>query len=154
MIRGIIAHDDRGGAGKDGMLPWPRNKEDMKRFAKLTKGSTVLMGAATWDSDMPTPLPGRINVVASRCPEKYEKADRVVEDAALFLDGTKEDVWVIGGPSLFSSVIDRIEKVYVTHILGSWQCDVFYDVDSINRAFKFKNEKISPSAIFKIGEKI
>jgi dihydrofolate reductase len=154
VIYGIIAHDDRGGAGKDGTLPWPRHHEDMRRFSKLTKGNIVLMGAATWDSDMPTPLPGRLNVVASRCTEKYEKADMVVEDAALFLDDAKEDVWVIGGPSLFSSVIDRIEKVYVTHILGSWQCDVFYDLAGINHAFKFKKEKTSPSAIFKIGEKI
>lgn len=45
----IVAFDNRFGIGRDGRLPWPHNREDMKRFADLTRDSVVVMGRKTWD---------------------------------------------------------------------------------------------------------
>ena len=53
--------------GVDGRLPW-HLPEDLALFKRLTTGSTVVMGRATWES-LPAavrPLPGRRNIVLSR----------------------------------------------------------------------------------------
>ena len=60
--------------GYHGKLPWKHVREDMRRFASLTKGTNkdkkniVVMGRETWES-LPSserPLPGRLNVVLSK----------------------------------------------------------------------------------------
>lgn len=48
--------------GKDDKLPW-NIPEDLKRFARLTKGSYVIMGRKTWESLPNQKLPGREPVV-------------------------------------------------------------------------------------------
>ena len=151
MIKAIIAYDEKGGAGLKGSLPWPRNNADMKRFAQLTKGCVVVMGSGTWNSDMPSPLTGRINVVVSTRPCK---------GAHLVIDKDKipglpavygKDVWIIGGPKLLSSTIDIIDEIYVTEIPGEYKCDVFYDLKKISEHFEFTCMELSDEAIFKIG---
>ena len=63
----IWAQDERGVIGRDGALPW-HLPEDLAHFRALTRGATVLMGRATWESlpERFRPLPGRRNVVLSR----------------------------------------------------------------------------------------
>lgn len=66
-VKAIVAADDDWVIGYQNKLPW-HVPEDLKRFSQLTKGNTVLMGRATFDS-LPAkfkPLPGRLNVVISR----------------------------------------------------------------------------------------
>src|SRR6056297_2465575 len=76
MINAILACDDRGGIGKDGMLPWPKCEEDLAYFKRMTDGKTVIMGSSTWQSKgMPKPLPNRRNVVVTLSPEKHPGAD-------------------------------------------------------------------------------
>ena len=43
-----------------------RNREDMRRFVRLTTGGTVLMGRVTFESFPNGPLKGRRNVVVTR----------------------------------------------------------------------------------------
>ncbi|QHI00622.1 dihydrofolate reductase [Salmonella phage vB_SenM_SB18] len=49
MITTIYAVNSVGAFGnRDGSLPWPKNSEDLQRFAFLTKNiGTVLMGKST-----------------------------------------------------------------------------------------------------------
>ena len=46
MIKLIAAIDSNFGIGKNGMIPWQYD-EDMRHFARTTKGSTCLMGRVT-----------------------------------------------------------------------------------------------------------
>ena len=65
MIKAIFAVDSNGGIAKNGIMPWPRDPSDLKRFKNLTTGHAIIMGKKTWDAvDMPSPLPNRYNVVA------------------------------------------------------------------------------------------
>ena len=34
MIKAIIATDSEGGIGKNGTIPWPPNKEDLKHYQR------------------------------------------------------------------------------------------------------------------------
>jgi dihydrofolate reductase len=65
MIRAILACDRDFGIAKNGQMPWPKNTDDLKWFRSMTAGSCVVMGRKTWESDMPKPLPNRVNAVVS-----------------------------------------------------------------------------------------
>lgn len=94
--------------GADGAVPF-NLPEDRRRFAALTRGATVVMGRATWDSLPPRyrPLPGRRNVVLTRQPSwgapGAERAASLQE--ALDLADADGDVWVIGGAEVYAAAL-------------------------------------------------
>lgn len=71
MLSIVACTDSRGGIGNKGHLLFDI-KEDKHNFAMLTRGHTVLMGRATYDSLPNGALPHRRNIVISRtikvCP--------------------------------------------------------------------------------------
>ena len=69
----IVAMCDNNGIGYKNSLPW-KNSEDLKRFAKLTKGNgnnAIVMGRKTWESLPYKPLKGRYNIVISKSSSNY-----------------------------------------------------------------------------------
>jgi dihydrofolate reductase len=135
MIKAILATDAQFGISKDGVLPWPKNSEDLKFFREMTTGHTVVMGRLTWESpDMPSPLPNRQNVVVTNNADYVaEGAEVIVGDpTARLLELAKtETVFVIGGASLFESLLPIIDEIYITQINGNFDCDT-----SINNNFR------------------
>lgn len=93
--------------GADGGIPFDL-PEDRRRFAALTRGATVVMGRATWDSLPPRyrPLPGRLNVVLTRQPSwSAPGAQRAASlEQALALAGGG-DAWVIGGAEVYAAAL-------------------------------------------------
>lgn len=84
MFNIIVAHDQNRGIAKNGGLPWPPNKTDMKYFMNITsntqdpnKCNAVIMGRKTWDSidNKYKPLKNRINIILS----KASKLDNINE---------------------------------------------------------------------------
>lgn len=127
MIRAIIACDEHDGIGKQGTLPWPSNKEDLKWFKQMTNGSTVIMGYNTWkDPKMPKPLPNRYNIVVT---SKYivEGPNAIVHPERLeqVLEGLNADIWLIGGATLFERFLPLAEELCISRIEGDWKCDTF-----------------------------
>jgi dihydrofolate reductase len=104
--------------GADGGMPW-HVPEDLARFRAVTTGHPVLMGRRTWDSIPPRfrPLPDRRNLVLTRdAVWSADGAERVASvDDALALVGA-EDVWVIGGGSVYEAAIDRADVLEVTEL--------------------------------------
>jgi len=145
MINAILACDDRGGIGKNGMLPWPKCEEDLAFFKKMTEGKTVIMGSSTWQSKgMPKPLPNRRNVVVTTEPEKHPGADdyipyqnmNMVDSINSLKDWRGIDpVFIIGGAKLIKEVFLIIDKFYLTRIPGDYDCDTFLPLDRIESTF-------------------
>ena len=112
--------------GRDGALPW-RLPEDQQLFKRLTMGSTVVMGRATWDS-LPAsvrPLPGRRNVVLTRSggwSAPGAVPAHSLDDALAQADG---DVWVIGGASVYAAALDRAAQVVRTRVHVQVDGDTF-----------------------------
>lgn len=124
MIKMIWAQDLAGGIGKDGGLPW-KCKADMKHFAKLTKGATVVMGRKTWDSlPFKQGLPGRRNLVMTR-DKTFDEAEVCTFDQVLHLE---QDVWIIGGGEVYELFTPYAEEFHVSQILGEFICDTFAPV--------------------------
>lgn len=68
----IAAVAPNGAIGINGKLPWPKVKEDLAWFKKVTLGHTIIMGRKTWDSIGQCVLPGRVNIILSRTPTKVK----------------------------------------------------------------------------------
>ena len=112
--------------GRDGTLPW-RLPEDQQLFKRLTMGSTVVMGRATWDS-LPAsvrPLPGRRNVVLTRQRDWSAPGAVVAHDIDEAIAAADGDVWVIGGASVYEAALDRAEQVVRTRVHLQVEGDTF-----------------------------
>ncbi len=113
------------GLGKDGKLIW-RISEDMKFFKKMTSGHIVVMGRGTYDS-IGGPLPDRKNVVLS-----HNKLDGDVawmksqEELEKYLAKTDEEVFVIGGASLYEMFLPKCQKIYLTEVDNVRPADVYF----------------------------
>lgn len=127
MINAIFAVDYNGGMGFNGTLPWPHNAEDLDNFKNLTTGQVVVMGRRTWDDPkMPKPLPNRITYVATNRP--VAQAATISGDICENLLRLEElhagkDIFVIGGAQLLEDARSLLDRVYLTHIKGSYRAD-------------------------------
>lgn len=136
MIVAIFAVDDEGGIGKNGQLPWPRNKEDMKWFRQTTQGQVVVMGKTTWDSpDMPCPLPNRTNVVITNSTDDLgvlQVSGNVCNNLKVI--ETKyptNSIFVIGGASIITQSLPVLDKIYLTRIPGKYNCNTLVPIDTM-----------------------
>lgn len=128
MILSIIAAiSDDLGIGMNNDLLW-HIPEDLKRFKLLTLGKTVIMGKRTWDSLPRKPLPGRKNIVITdNRDEKIENAVTAysIEDALDKCAGD-EEVFIIGGGSVYKQFLPLARRLYITHVHLKLPADVFF----------------------------
>jgi dihydrofolate reductase len=110
----IVAVSPDGVIGAGGTIPW-RYRGDQQRFKRVTMGSTIVMGRATFDS-IGRALPGRRNVVVTSRPIAVAGIEcvRSVEEAlALAGDG---DVWFIGGARIYAEALALVDVIDVTYV--------------------------------------
>lgn len=127
MISIIVAVSEDWGIGKDNKLLW-HISEDMKRFKKLTSGNTVIMGKKTWESLPWRPLPGRKNIVLTDDPQEcidYSVTAYSIEDALSKCE-KGEEIFVIGGGSVYCQFMPVADRLYITHIHRTAPADVFF----------------------------
>jgi len=121
MISIISAVAENGIIGNKNDLPW-KVPADLAYFAKTTKGKTVVMGLNTFKSifsRIGKPLPGRRNIVLV-----FEKdptlvgCDQVTSlpEAFEIADAKNQEVFVIGGASIYKQTIDLADRLYITRI--------------------------------------
>ncbi|MGH9322892.1 MAG: dihydrofolate reductase [Vicinamibacteria bacterium] len=113
MTRGILAAvSPEGVIGLDGRIPW-HYSADLKRFKKLTLGTTVIMGRLTWDSLAKKPLVGRRNVVITRSKLDGVESFPSLEAALATCEG---DVWFIGGAGIFEESMEHADLIDLTYV--------------------------------------
>ena len=109
---------------------------DMKHFRTLTSGGTVIMGRRTLDS-FPggRPLPKRRNIVITRDSDFFRKGCEVVHspEEALTLAGDGDDVWLVGGGSIYAALLGRCRRACVTRVdTTAPEADAFFpDLDAL-----------------------
>ena len=116
----IAAADENWGIGKNGGL-LAHISGDMKYFRETTKGKIVVMGRKTLEG-LPggQPLGNRVNVVLSENPAYKIKGAVVchnIDEALEYLKQfSSEDIYVIGGESIFRQFLPYCNTVYLTLI--------------------------------------
>jgi dihydrofolate reductase len=129
MISIIVAVSEDWGIGKDNELLW-HISEDLKRFKRLTTGKTVIMGKRTWESLPRKPLPGRKNIILTDVAGEYFENSITaysIEDALNKCE-KNEEVFVIGGGSVYNQFLPIADRLYITHVHTSSPADVFFPV--------------------------
>ena len=104
--------------GKNGDLIW-KIKEDMLFFKEKTIGHTIVMGENTFFS-LPKLLPKRKHIVLSYSKKDiFPKEVTIVHSIEEFNTLSKEiddDIYVIGGASIYRQFIDKADELYLTEI--------------------------------------
>jgi len=146
MISAVFAVDDKNGMGYDNRLSWPRVLDDMRHFKKLTEHQVVAMGRSTWDSsDMPTPLPNRMNVLFTHNFLDREDIFQAKGDIPHALEkiqkqNPSKNVYVIGGPHILEQAKPVIKRIYLTRVHGEYLSDTFIDLTMFLEGFKIKKK--------------
>lgn len=125
----IAAMTPSGVIGKDGTMPW-NLPEDLKLFKRHTLGNIVIMGRRTFES-IGRPLPKRTNMVISKSIREEDKVEGVlyfgsVEEALAAAQAGEEKVFIIGGANIYSQMIGRADRLYISKIHNEYEGDTFF----------------------------
>lgn len=159
MICSILACTSQGALGNRGTLPWPKHKEDMAHFKKMTTGNVVVMGRNTWDDPlMPKPLPDRISYVISNQSLNSVYAQRISGDLGnelkqLQINWPHKDVFVIGGKQIYEATAPYVDRVYLTRMKGAWWADTRINLERYLLGFRLKSVWPGDNCTFEIWDR-
>lgn len=102
--------------GKDNKMPW-HLPADLKHFKAISMAKPIVMGRKTFES-IGRPLPGRQNMIISRNSDYIVEGCDVVNsiDTAIELLTGSDEIMIIGGGFLYSQMIEKANKLYLTLI--------------------------------------
>lgn len=104
---------------------------DMRFFKSETTGKVVIMGRKTLESfPNKKPLNDRINIVITKDRNYALEGAKVVHSIKEALEVTKgyssEDVYVIGGESIYNQLLPYCDTAYVTRIDFAYEADTYF----------------------------
>ncbi len=129
--------------GKNNGLIW-NIPNDLKFFKEKTIGKTVVMGANTFHS-IGKPLPQRKNIVIT-----HQNIDKVliyksIREFLIDYKNKTEEVFIIGGASIYKEFIDYVSTIYLTEIDASdKEADTYFpefDKSNYSKIILDKNEE-------------
>lgn len=131
--------------GKDNKLIWTL-KGDMDFFKRITIGHPIVMGRKTYES-LPNVLPDRQNIVISSRDINNKRIEvyRSIMDFLFEYNKHEEDVFVIGGATIYEQFINIADSIYLTEIDAEEKgADTFFpkfNQDYWNREIIMKQEE-------------
>jgi len=136
-MKAILSADLNWGIGYKGKL-LQRVPEDMKFFRRMTTGKVVVMGRETFES-LPgrQPLKDRVNIVLSK-KGNFDNEGLIVarslDELFKLLDNySSDDVFVIGGQSVYTQLLPYCTEIYVTRFEKAFEADRFFpDLDRLD----------------------
>ena len=126
----IVAADKNWAIGKDNKL-LVSIPADMKMFRQETTGKVVVMGRKTLES-FPNglPLKNRINIVLTRDRNYEAKGAVIVHDEEELMNELgkydTEQIYIIGGESVYKMMLSHCDKIYVTKVDRAFQADTYF----------------------------
>ncbi|HNW71467.1 MAG TPA: dihydrofolate reductase [Candidatus Paceibacterota bacterium] len=157
MISIISAIGKNNEIGKKNDLLW-NLPADMKHFKETTSGHTVIMGQKTFESlgkdtsgkQIGRLLPNRRNIIISQDSNLKIEGAEIVHSIDELLDLLKnttqenEEVFVIGGGSIYRIMIEKADKLYITHVDAEFpDAEIFFPEIDENIWQKTTSQKYS-----------
>lgn len=97
------------------LIYWLPN--DLKRFKALTTGHTIVMGLNTYKSLPKGALPNRRNCVLTRSVKELPGCECFASwDEFIKNCKADEDIYIIGGASIYQQFIDKVDRLCLTEI--------------------------------------
>ena len=132
-MKAIVAADRNWGIGYQNRL-LVSIPSDMKFFRQTTTGHVVVMGRKTLES-FPNglPLKNRTNIVLTANKDYAVKDAIIVHSEKELLEELKkydtDEIYVIGGESVYRMMLPYLDTIYVTKIDHAFQADTFFPRD-------------------------
>ena len=122
----IVAMATNHTIGINNQMPWHLSA-DLKKFKKITMGHPIIMGRKTFES-IGQPLPGRQNIIISRNSGYKQEGCLVFNnlDSALQSCAEIDEVFVIGGATLYEATLTRADRLYITEIQQAFDGDTWF----------------------------
>ena len=132
ILSSIVAVSKNGVIGKDNKLPW-RLPAESAYFRSTVKGHPVITGRRNYES-MGRPMPDCLNIVVTAQPDfevpKPHIVVHSVEDALALPEVKKADeVFILGGQTIYEQTMDKIDKLYLTKVDAKVEGDTFFKYD-------------------------
>ncbi len=119
--------------GINGDLIW-KIKEDLQFFRKITLGHNIVMGRITFES-LPKVLPGRKNIVITKSKINNNEIEiyRSIKEFLIEYESCKDEIFIIGGASIYKEFILLASKLYLTEIDAEEKdADVYFPKFDLN----------------------
>ena len=118
---------------------------DLKFFRNTTLGKTVIMGRKTYES-IGKPLPKRINIVVSNSLKETDGITIInsFEDVLEKYLNSEEEVFIIGGESLYNYFINYAQNIYLTKVYANAVADKYFpsfDENNYNQTLLGENKE-------------
>ena len=129
-MRAIVCADKNWGIGYKNRL-LVSIPSDMKFFRETTTGKVIVMGRKTLES-FPNgmPLKNRINIVLTRDRNYEAKGAVIVHDEEELMNELgkydTEQIYIIGGESVYKMMLSHCDKIYVTKVDRAFQADTYF----------------------------
>ena len=126
----IVNADKNWGIGKNNEL-LVHIPNDMKMFRQMTTGKVVVMGRKTLES-FPNglPLKNRVNIVLTKNQNYQVKGAIIVHSVEEVLEELKkydsEDIYVIGGETIYRQLLDECDVAHITKIDYAYDADAYF----------------------------
>ena len=151
-MKGIVCMTPNKGIGYANQIPW-KSKKDMAFFKKTTTGkgnNAIVMGYNTYRSLGFRALPNRRNYIVTNTPQQkaqYHGSDVVFESNIhniLLLDFIFDEVYIIGGQSIYELFEPYMREIYVNVIHCECIANVFFPIvldTSIKDEIKYEKDE-------------
>ena len=130
----IVAVDSNWAIGNKGSL-LVRIPADHKMFRNETIGKTVVLGRKTLETfPQKQPLSGRTNIILTKNPD-YKAGDALIahsleELLGILKDIPDDEIYIIGGSSVYDMMLPYCDTVHVTKIDHEYEADAYFpDLD-------------------------
>lgn len=112
--------------GQNNQIPWHLSA-DLKKFKKITMHHPIIMGRKTFES-IGRALPGRQNIIISRHADYAQQGCLVFNnlESALSHCSGSEEVFVIGGATLYTVALAKADRLYITEIKQAFDGDTWF----------------------------
>lgn len=126
----IVAVDENWAIGNKNQL-LVRIPNDMKQFREMTTGKVVVLGRKTLETfPQGLPLKNRTNIILTRNRDYQVKDAMVVHSVEQLLKELEkyntEDVFIIGGDSVYKQLLPYCDVAHVTRIDHAYEADSYF----------------------------
>lgn len=128
MISIIAAYAKNNELGYKGRLPWPRMAADKQRFHSLIKDKPIVMGMNTYGEYQHAKHAFTVEKVYVLTHQKIRLPDATAVSSIqqIVEHSRKNDIWAIGGASVYEQFIPYADEMYLTRIEGDFLADTFF----------------------------
>lgn len=126
----IVAVDKNWAIGYKNQL-LVRIPDDMKQFREHTEGNVVILGRKTLETfPSGNPLKNRVNIVITH-NKNFQAGDSIIVNSVEeMLESIKDfdtnNIYVIGGTSVYEQLLPYVDTAYVTFIDYSYDADSYF----------------------------